>query len=98
MARVRMVTRTVSVTVATTMVVNVDTANVEILDLEVSGTFDNNDAVLKAVKKHYESEHYKCVAIQATSVNEVLYGMPEADFIKLAKVLPPRGTKETDEE
>lgn len=97
MARERMVTRTVVVTNVEVMCVDVLTANVAIQTFELSGTFSDNDVVLKAVKKLYETDTFKCVAVQGTEENEVLYGMPEIEFIKLAKVLPPRGTKAEQE-
>lgn len=97
MARVRMVTRTVVVTVAEVMCVDVTTAEVKIANLELSGSFADNEALLKAIKKAYENDTYKCVAVQSTEEKEVLYGMEEIEFIKLAKVLPPRTKTETEE-
>lgn len=96
MARERMVTRTVEVTVAEVMCLDVTTAEVTIQSFELSGKFASNDEILKAVKKVNETETFKPVAVQKTDVNEILYGMPEIEFIKLAKVLPPRGTKAED--
>lgn len=98
MARERMVTRTVQVTDAQVMCLEVTTAEVQVLTYELSGTYDTKDAVLKALKKLYETETFKVVAVQETTEREVLYGMKEIDFIKLAKVLPPRGTKTEDTE
>ena len=99
MARVRMVTRTVVVTTAEVMCLDVNTAEVQIKAYELSGTYEDNNVILKALKKLHETDTYKVVAVQEVSEKEVLYGMEEIEFIKLAKVLPPRGTKEeTDEE
>ena len=97
MARVRMVTRTVIVTVAEVMCVDVTTAEVQIKKLELSGSFVDNDTLLKAIKKAYENDTFKCVAVQEVDEKEVLYGMEEIEFIKLAKVLPPRTKTETEE-
>lgn len=97
MARVRMVTRTVVVTVAEVMCVDVTTAQVQINELELSGSFSDNETLLKAIKKLYEKDSFKCVAIQEVTEKEVLYGMEEIEFIKLAKVLPPRSKTETEE-
>ena len=88
-----MVTRTVVVTTVEVMCLNVETAGVEINGYTISGTFTDNETALKAVKKLHETNTYKCVAVQGMEETEILYGMSEIDFIKLAKVLPPRGTK-----
>ena len=90
MARERMVTRTVELTVCEVMCVDVTTAQVAIKDMTVSGKFDDDTSLIKAIKKAHETDTNKVVAIQSKSVQEVLYGMPEVEFIKLAKVLPPR--------
>lgn len=97
MARERMVTRTVELTVCKVMCLDVTTAEVQINTYELSGTYPDNDSTLKAVKKLHEMETFKCVAVQETEAKEVLYGMTEIDFIKLAKALPPRGTKTVEE-
>ena len=92
-----MVTRTVVVTVAKVMCVDVTTAQVQVTNLELSGSFDTTEATMKAIKKLYETDTFKCVSVQEVEEKEVLYGMKEVDFIKLAKVLPPRGSKEEQE-
>lgn len=97
MSRVRMVTRTVVVTVADVMCVDVTTAQVQIKELELSGSFSDNEALLRAIKKQHENDSFKCVAVQGTEEKEVLYGMEEIEFIKLAKVLPPRSKTATEE-
>lgn len=97
MARVRMVTRTVVVTVVEVMCVDVTTAQVQINEIEVSGSYTDNEVLLKAIKKQHENDSFKCVAVQSATEKEVLYGMEEIEFIKLAKVLPPRSKTETEE-
>lgn len=96
MARERMVTRTVVVTTVGVMCVDVNTCEVQIQNIEMSGTFADFDTALKAVKKAHETDTLKCVAVQHMTEKEVLYGMKEIDFIKLAKVLPPRGANTTE--
>ena len=93
MARQRMVTRTVMVTKVEVICLNVQTVETTIETYEISGTFTSDKEVLKALKKEHETDTFKVVAIQELVENEVLYGMAETEFIKLAKVLPPRGTK-----
>ena len=95
MARERMVTRTVELTIAEVMTLDTTTAEVKTVAYEVGGGLTEEKAVLKAVKKLHETDTFKCVAVQSITVKEILYGMPEIDFIKHAKVLPPR-TKNED--
>lgn len=90
MARERMVTRTVELTIAEVMTLDTTTAEVRVIAYEIGGGLTDNNAILKAVKKLHETDTFKCVAVQSVSVKEILYGMSEVDFIKHAKVLPPR--------
>ena len=98
MARVRMVTRTVVVTGVQVMCLEVTKAEVQVKNYELSGTYESNEVILKALKKLYETDTFKVVAVQEVDEKEVLYGMEEIDFIRLARVLPPRGSKEAQEE
>lgn len=90
MARIRMVTRTVNVTNCEVMALTISNASVSTDILKISGTFDNKEDALKAVKKQYETADYKPTAIISMTVSEILYGMPEDKFIELAEILPPR--------
>lgn len=90
MARERMVTRTVTETVAEIMCLNVTTCEVSIRTFTYAGEFATNEELLKTAKKISETEDFKLVHINSASTKETLYGMSETDFIKLAKVLPPR--------
>lgn len=95
MARIKMVTRTVDITVVKVMCLNMESMQGEVCTFEVTGLHENNDIIMKLVKKLYETDTLKPVAVVDTEIKEVLYGMTELDFIKLAKVLPPRtGNKE----
>ena len=84
----RMVTRTVDITVAKVMAVNLTTATVSIVEHELNGLYENDQKILDKINA--DSENVKAVAVQEINVKEVLYGMTETDFIKNAKVLPPR--------
>ena len=89
MARKRMVTRTIIQTTAEVMCLNVTTAEVTINTYTVGGSHDS-DSVLKALKPLYETDELKLVTVQDYHEEELLLGMEEDDFIRLAKVLPPR--------
>ena len=97
MARERMVTRTVNVSEVDVMTVNTVTAEVRTITVEIGGGLTLEKDIMKAVKKTHETSTVKCVAITSVKQKEILYGMPESDFIKLAKILPPR-SKNTDED
>lgn len=90
MARERMITRTVEFTEAEVMCVNVNTADVAIRDFIVTGTFENSEKLMKALKKAYETDEFKLVNLQYSRVTEQLYGMTEEMFIQMATILPPR--------
>lgn len=96
MSREKMVTRTITETIASVMYVNISTASVDYADYRLAGTFDSNEAIMKKLKKYYENEEIKLVNIVNVDTVENLYGMPEAEFMKLAKVLPPRTQSENE--
>ena len=93
MARERMVTRTVVATKCEALCVDVNTVETTINNYELTGNYQTLDEALKALKKAYETDTFKVVAIQTMTENEVLYGMPELDVIKCAKVLNPETRK-----
>ena len=93
MARERMVTRTVEVSTIGVMCLNVETCEVSIQNFELSGAYDDFNVALKAVRKLHETDKFKCVTVQHINVKEVLYGMTEIDFIRMAKVLDPETRK-----
>lgn len=95
MARERMVTRTVNEYEVTTLCVNVKTTECGYNTVRISGTIPT-EKILSYIQKHFDDENVKTVSIVGTVSRETLYGMPEAEFIKLAKVLPPR-TGNTEE-
>jgi len=94
MAREKMVTRTILSTKATVMAVDIPNGETVNQTYDVSGTFKDDAALLKAVKKVYEKEgELAIVAVVEKQTVEALYGMTEVEFLQHAKQLPPR-TKE----
>lgn len=89
MARKRMVTRTIEQTTAKVMTLNVVTTDVTITPYTISGEL-TGDALLKALQDTYQTDTMKLVHVLESTVESVLYGMEEEEFIKLAKVLPKR--------
>lgn len=90
MARERMITRTVDVTTVDCITMNIETVESGITKYELSGVYADETQLLKTLKKLYETDTFKVVAVKSQETKEVLYGMSEIDFIKIAKVLPPR--------
>ena len=89
MARTRMVTRTINVTAIEAMCVNTLTAEVTIKELELTGETYNEEKALKELKKEYETDTFKVVAIQKMEVHEEMYGLKEIDFLKVVQKLDP---------
>lgn len=97
MAREKMVTRTLTITSVEVMTVDITSATTGTARFDIVGdhTFDT---ALKAVKELYETETTKIVTITDLVLNDYLYGMPESEFIKMAKILPSRTTTKVGEE
>ena len=91
MARKRMITRTVMQTTAKVMTLDVTTAEVKIFTYDIGGQYTDEE-LLNKLQKIFQTETLKLVHIESQTCNEVLLGMDEEDFIRLAKVLPPRTT------
>ena len=87
MARTRMVTRTINVTTIEAMCVDTTNAEVSIKELELTGETFTEEKALKVLKKEYETDTFKVVAIQKMEVHEEMYGLKEIDFLKVAQKL-----------
>lgn len=98
MARIPMVTRTITTTKATVMCLNVVHGEPYTKLVTVPRTYKDDNALLKVVKSIIETDELKAVHIVAKEEIETLYGMSENDFIKHATVLPKRGEKTEETE
>lgn len=92
MARERMITRTVEQTKVRVMALDVNTVEVHFIETTIGGVY-TTEALMKKLKNMYETEELKLVHIEQQETEEVLLGMTEEDFIRYAKVLPPRGIR-----
>lgn len=95
MARERMITRTVSTTTIDVLVINIESAEVGTKSFILGQNMTKDEkAMLNNAQKMLDDETgttlWKCVAIKNIKEEETLYGMTEQDFLKYAKVLPPR--------
>lgn len=97
MARVPQVTRTIPTTIVRIFCVNTEDRSTFEQNITLPRTYKDESKLMKAVEKALEGEPIKPVSIVSYEVQETLYGMTEAEFIRSAKVLPPRGTKQTEE-
>ena len=93
MARVPMVTRTITTTKAIVMCVDVEAGEPFNKEVTVPRAYKDNDSLLKTVKPIIETETVKVVYIVDKTEIETLYGMTEQRFIEYASVLPERTAK-----
>ena len=97
MARVPQVTRTITTTKVTAMVVNVAQGETETRSYVLPRTYKDDKAVLKQLQKTYDNDDVKVVHVLDTKEENTLYGMTEQEFIEHAKVLPPRSSESEPE-
>lgn len=90
MARVRMVTRTVEVSVVEVLCMDTEAMQPRVMTYKLGGTYEKERDILKALKKEYEEEGWALVKIRKIETESTLYGMPESLFIQLAEILPNR--------
>lgn len=86
MAKVRMVTRSVKVTNVTALTVNAETREMFEVSGTVAGIYDNNEALISALKGIVKPGHIP-VHIIKSEVKRIKYGMPESKFITMSEVL-----------
>lgn len=96
MARKRMITRTIMQTSAKVMTLNVTTAEVQICSYDIGGQYTDEELLLK-LKKIFETDALKLVHIESQVCKDLLLGMTEEDFIRLAEVLPPRTANKSED-
>lgn len=96
MARKRMITRTIEQTTAHVMTLDVTTAEVQIKDYTIGGRYSGEE-LLKKLQKIFQTDTLKLVHVESQECEEVLLGMEEEEFIRLAKVLPPRNVGKDEE-
>lgn len=90
MARERMVTRTVNSYNYTCMTVNPKTQTPATSIFSLTGIKLDDKHALAEIQKRYTTPDCIPVHILSCADSETLYGMLESDFIRYAKILPPR--------
>ena len=96
MARKRMVTRTVMQTTVEVMTLDITTAEVQVQSYDIGGQYTDEE-LLKKLQNLFQTDTLKLVHIESQTCKELLLGMDEEDFIRLAKVLPPRSTNKEED-
>ncbi len=89
MARVAMVTRTIEVMQVHVIGMNTNTKTVIEKDVKITEKVEG-EKLLKVVNRLYGTTEDVFISAVITGTTSTLYGMTEADFMKYAKVLPPR--------
>ena len=91
--RAKMVTRSMKVTVANVLMVNLETEQTETQTISMPNTYKDDSKLMKAIAKAYEGSNLKPVHVSSTEVQEKLYGMTEKAFIENAIELDPQTRK-----
>ena len=92
MARTRMITRTVVTANYEVLVMNLNTMQGEKISVAVPSGDTMTDKQRQEIIASNIPDGMVFVQILGVTFTETLYGMPEDEFIRLAKVLPPRST------
>ena len=91
--REKMVTRSMKVTQAQVLMVNLETQETATTQVNIPNTFKDDKVLMKALSKSYEGSQLKPVHVLSTSIKETLYGMSEKTFLENAQELDPETRK-----
>lgn len=94
----RMVTRTIDLTMVEALMVDIVSATVSNVTLQVPGKYSNSPELLELVRANNESDTMKVAGITAARPESRLYGMTESEFMLYGQVLPPRMKAEQGEQ
>ena len=89
MAKPRMITRTISTTVADILCLDIETGEACNRSFTFPGQFKKDNEILKAAAKKLETTEPNVHAVHVVGIAklETLYGMPEADFLAHAEIM-----------
>lgn len=97
MARTPMVTRTIQITKANVLCLNIVEGEPFNKVVTLPRTYKDENAMLKVISKMIDNDEVKAVHVVDSYVEETLYGMSEQRFIDLAQVMPPRNAAKADD-
>lgn len=87
MARRKMVTRTITATETTCLCMNVTTAEPMNETYRLVGRFTDDEKLLKNLRKQYETDEHKIVAIVDKKETNELYGLDENEYLAMAHII-----------
>lgn len=86
----KMVTRTLKVTEAEVLVIDIANEKTEVVPMSFAKVFKNENQILKAAQKMLgEPDTVKAVSVKGFNVTEHRYGMPEEVFMEQATEIEP---------
>ena len=97
MARIPMVTRTITTTKVSVLCLDVQTVEPFNKEVILPRTFKDDKKLFKKVEELVNNDDVKAVHIVAKEEVETLYGMSEQEFIEKATVLDPETRKQIEE-
>lgn len=92
MARVPQVTRTIQATKVKVMCLDIEKCEPFTQEVTLPRTYKDEKTILKLAEKVLGTDTVKVVHVVEFTVESVLYGMTEQEFIQHATVLPPRAS------
>ena len=98
MARQPQVTRTITTTKVVLMAADISTGELVDVEMILPREYKDAEAILKMAGKVGVNPNLRYVYVKSAEVVETLYGMTEAEFLRYAKPLPPRGKGEAETE
>lgn len=98
MARKPMVTRTITITKANVLCMDIQTAEPFNKVVTLPRTYKDDKTLMKKVQEVVETDTVKAVHVVDKEEVETLYGMTEQEFIQKAVVLDPETRKPETEE
>ena len=93
MARIPMVTRTITTTKANVLCLDVVAGEPFNKVVILPRTYKDDKSLMKQVAKLIDNDNQKAVHVVDKEEVETLYGLTEQEFINIARVLPPREVK-----
>lgn len=92
MAKPRMITRTISTTVADVLCLDIETGEACNRSFTFPSVFKKDSEILKAAAKRLEATEPNVHAVHVVGIAklETLYGMTEADFLAHAMIMPAK--------
>ena len=91
--REKMVTRSMKVTEAQVLMVNLDSQQTSTIQVDMPNTYKDDSTLMKALVKVYDGTDNKPVHVISTNIKERLYGMSEKTFLENAQELDPETRK-----